>query len=302
MYKKYFISFLFLSIAHSLFAAITCPPNSAHFCNVCVDGNVVINGTGGTGTTGCTGADNALVVAGDVGIGGNLNVCGLTTMGGARNVSHAPFDSRSIPCAGPSLQLEVLGDVGIENNLYVCGTIVANGFSGPIVGGTGATGATGATGPTGATGIFSASYGQLSVTSQAIFLETTDDFLPIPFNATGPSSNMGVSTTSPATITIEQDGVYQINFSLYFSVENSDEDVFTISTYTFGLNVNGVTTPAAAVYASDPGSLSLNYSTIMEFSASDQIQFYMESSAGEDIFANNVTLENGNAYLIQISN
>ena len=72
---------LILLISHSLFASIACPDNAAHFCNICVDGSVIINGTGTSGS--CTGADNALAVAGDVGIGGDLNICGLTTMGGA---------------------------------------------------------------------------------------------------------------------------------------------------------------------------------------------------------------------------
>lgn len=149
----------------------------------------------------------------------------------------------------------------------------------------------------------SPAYGQLTVTTQGILFFTENEFLPIPFNATGPSSGMDASTTSPATITVQQDGVYQVNMSLYFSVENSDEDTFTITTYTFGLDINGVTTPAAAVYVGEPGTFSLNYSTLIQLSANDQIQFYLEASnADGPPFANNVTLENGNAHVIQIAN
>ena len=118
----YFVGIVILLFSHSLFASIACPDNSAHFCNICVDGSVIINGTGTSDS--CTGAGNALAVAGDVGIGGDLNICGLTTMGGGRALS------RSIPCTGSNLRLEVLGDVGISDDLYVCGTIIANGFSG----------------------------------------------------------------------------------------------------------------------------------------------------------------------------
>lgn len=147
------------------------------------------------------------------------------------------------------------------------------------------------------------SYGQLSVLAQDILFINDNEFLPIPFNAAGPSASMGVSTTSPATITIQKDGVYQINVSLHFTVDVSDEDTFTITTYTFGLNVNGVTTPAAAVYAGEPGFFSLNYSALMTLSVNDQLQFYMAASLADGPpFANNVTLENGNAHVIQISN
>lgn len=150
---------------------------------------------------------------------------------------------------------------------------------------------------------FSPAYGQLSVSSQEIAFYNPEEWRSIPFNGTGPTSEMGVSTTSPATITIQHDGVYQINFSLYFSVDRSNEDTFTITTYTFGLNVNGVTTPAAAVYVGETGTFSLNYSSIMELAVNDQVQFYLEASAAEGpTFTNNVTLENGHAHLIQISN
>jgi hypothetical protein len=42
----------------------------------------------------------------------------------------------------------------------------------------------------------------------------------------------------------------------------------------------------------------------MEFSVNDYIQFYIEASAVGDgfIFANIITLTNGNAYAFQISN
>ena len=134
-------------------------------------------------------------------------------------------------------------------------------------------------------------------------METGDTWAPIPFDSTGPSSNMGVSTTSPATITVQQAGVYQMNVSLYFSVEDSPEGTFDQTTYRLGVSINGGTVEAsAAVFAYRPGQLSLNYDTIMDLSVNDYVQFYLEPSvASGPTFTNIFTLESGNANLIQIS-
>lgn len=151
------ILFFLLSSNFLLNGSIPCPDNAAHFCNVCVDGTVVINGTGVSDS--CD--SGALAVAGDVGVGGDVNICGITTMGAARNLSLLTPELRLVPCTGPNLRLEVHGSVGITDNLFVCGTITANGFSGPglfvsgtqgVTGSTGSTGRTGATGQTGGTG------------------------------------------------------------------------------------------------------------------------------------------------------
>lgn len=196
-----------------------------------------------------------------------------------------------------------IGPRGATGATGPTGATGATGTAGSM-GTAGATGPTGATGATGATGTFSASYGQLSLSSQNMDFNSADVFYTIPFTSTGPSSNMSVSTTSPATITIQQAGIYQMSVSLYFSAEDSPEDSFTATTYTFGLDVNGVTTPVSAVYVGEPGQFSINYSDIMAFSVSDTIQFYIEASAvgAGGPFDNIVTLINCNAYLTQISN
>lgn len=150
---------------------------------------------------------------------------------------------------------------------------------------------------------FSAAYGQISVLAQRINLDSINTWIPIPFNSTGPASNMTLSTTSPATITIQKAGTYQITYSFYFSVEDAPEGFIVASTYILGLNINGTITQTAATYANRAGLYSLNYSTIIELAVNDQIQFYMESfNGGSGINANIVTLENGNAYVMQISN
>lgn len=147
-------------------------------------------------------------------------------------------------------------------------------------------------------------YGQLSVSSQNINFDAADSWVSIPFDSTGPTSHMGVSITSPAKITVKRAGVYQLNASLYFSAHDPNEGGFNLTTYTFGFSVNnGSITEFAAVYASEPGSFSLNYSNLMQLSKHDKIKFYMKTSAIGFVqyFTNIVTLESGNAYLVRIS-
>lgn len=171
-------------------------------------------------------------------------------------------------------------------------------------GATGAQGATGATGPTGPAGTFSPAYGQLSLASENIVFDDPDTWIPVPFSTTGPSSSVSVSTTSPATMTAQKTGVYQINLSLYLLVEDAPEDSFTPATYTIGMKVNdGTITPVTATNARQAGGYTLAYNSIMNISSDDQIQFYLKASDIDmGVFANIVTANNGNAYLMQISN
>jgi hypothetical protein len=153
-------------------------------------------------------------------------------------------------------------------------------------------------------GGLSKSYGQLAVSSQNITFETANSWVVVPFNSSDSKSHMGVSTTPPAKFTIHQAGTYQLNASFYFSVENSHEGTFDITTYTLGMSVNnGVITPVASVYATDPTTFSLNYSSLMHLSKHDKIKFYMKASVlGFGFgFSNIVTLNNGNAHLVKIS-
>jgi len=201
------------------------------------------------------------------------------------------------------IPLFVFGDGGsIASNRYNDSLIGGTGPAGPA----GATGATGPAGPTGPAGTFSSSYGQLYFsTSEAITIESAGTWVAIPFNAFSPSNNVDGSTSSPATITIVESGVYQLNVSLYFSSEDSPESTFTQTTYTLGINTNsGTTTAAAAVYAGEAGFFSLNFTTLVELSETNTIQFYMKASdvgGGGFIFENFVTMINGNANVLQIA-
>lgn len=159
-----------------------------------------------------------------------------------------------------------------------------------------------------------ASYGQLIISSdQPMYMNTLasdSDWMTLPLNAVGVSSNMAIiptehtdyTVTQTGSITVQQDGIYQINTSVYFAAENSDEDSFTHTTYMLGLDVNGTTTPLTAVYAEQASEYSLSANTLMQLSANDEIHFFFNSSSGVSMFANYVTFKGGNAYLVQISN
>lgn len=211
--------------------------------------------------------------------------------------------------AGPKGDTGETGATGATGVAGKTGTAGGTGQQGQAgtAGATGATGAqgqTGATGATGPAGTFSSAYGQLSLTSQGIDFDNPDEWLPVPLDTAGPSSDVTVSTTSPATLTVHRAGVYQANFSLYLRSEDAPEDTFTPTTYTIGMKINdGATTPITATYAQQAGGYTLVYSTIMNLSANDQVKFYLKASHIDlGVFANIVTAESGNAYLMQISN
>ena len=97
----------------------------------------------------------------------------------------------------------------------------ATGPTGPT-GSIGPKGVTGATGPAGQGITFS--YGQLFISSSTLMeIYQSETWVAIPFATFGPSLNMTGSTTSPATITIQQTGVYQVNVCIYFAAQDSQE-------------------------------------------------------------------------------
>lgn len=189
------------------------------------------------------------------------------------------------------------GPAGPDGEPGARGTIGPRGVAG-------AQGATGATGPTGIPGTLTTAYGQLSTTSSIITFSNPNDWVAVPFAVAGASSKMSVSTTSPASITVQQEGVCQVSVNIYLSAEESDEGTYTPTTYTLGIRVNdGSITPVGAVEALNSGGYVLNYNNILDLSANDKVRFYMAASDTEfGAFANIVTVESGNAYLMQISN
>lgn len=150
------------------------------------------------------------------------------------------------------------------------------------------------------------SYGQLYFsTSTPLDFVDPNTWVTLPFNAFSPSYQVEGSTSFPATLTVVKTGVYQMNITLYFSSEESQESTFNHTLYTLGISLNGQSpVPAAAVYAGQAGELSLNYNVVGEFFANDYIQFSIKSSAlgGSGEFNNVVTLIQGNANLVQIAN
>jgi len=166
-----------------------------------------------------------------------------------------------------------------------------NGFDGP-------------TGPTGATGSFNTSYGRLNFSTQtALDFSGADTWLAIPFDAFSPQSRMSGSTTSPATLIIQEAGVYTVNVCLYFSSEDPDEGLFVPTTYTLGtkFNIDSIISQAD-VFAGEAGEFSINYSDLIQLNVADEMQFYIKVSAvGEDPPNNNhVELLRANANLVKI--
>lgn len=204
-----------------------------------------------------------------------LKVNGVTTI-------NAP-NTRALATA-----LTVNGPEVVNGTLNVNGSLLLNGES--VTAGSGST--------------FLASYGQLSVASQTVAPDL-NNWLVIPFTATGPSSNMQVSTTSPATITILQSGTYQLNVSIYFLTEYpAFESIYTPASYQIGFSTDGgsTVTPVTGVFASDYNErYAFNYSAIMELSANQTLQFYIEAVTDTG-FLNRLVLQTGNVHLMQISN
>ena len=196
---KFLLSLIVLFAQAQLIASEptrACPTPAAGFCSVnagCISattlivtgpsnfsGPVTISNTGNA--SGCTGGNPALTVDGgvvieqDLGVGGDLNVCGFATVGGFRDVGLLDAELRSlVSCSGLATgcgdgRLVVFGDAGISGDLRVCGEINSNNLlvcetgtinnlvvnvsiSGSGVSGLrGDAGATGATGPIGVTG------------------------------------------------------------------------------------------------------------------------------------------------------
>ena len=227
---------------------------------------------------------------------------------GPRGATGPKGDKGDTGAAGPKGDTGETGTTGATGKSGATGTAGQKGEQGVAgspgaTGAAGAQGATGATGPTGPAGTFSASYGQLSLSGVSIDMRNPDEWLPIPFSTVGPSSNATVSTTSPAKITVQKSGAYQVSMSLYILGEAADEGWFVASNYKLGLKINGgATTTVATLHVDEAGRFSLNHSNIIELSANDTVQFHIASSdADSPPFTNYITLENGNAYLMQIS-
>jgi hypothetical protein len=190
------------------------------------------------------------------------------------------------------------GATGAQGKQGVTGATGATGAQGT----SGTTGAVGATGLAGAAGTFSASYGQLSLSSQAIDFDA-GNWTPVPFDLTGPASGTDVSTSSPAKITVQKAGKYQVSSSIFLLGEDADEGWFMDATYSLGIQINGgAITPIAAYHTDQSGYFSFNYSTITQLAANDNVQFYLKTTnVSIPINVNNITLESGNAYVMQIS-
>lgn len=268
----------------------------------------VTGSTGSTGSPGATGVTGSIGLTGVAGVTGVTGLAGLTGATGATGVTGVTGSSGATGLTGSTGITGLSGSTGATGVAGVTGTTGMTGSTGEAgpTGETGATGPAGLTGATGSTGAISLSFGRLflSTPTEVVFL-TPNAWVAIPFDTFSPQSNMSGTTAPPATITIQETGIYQVNVCLYFSSEESDESTFTQTTYTIGTSINGAAQVAqGAVFAGEPGQFSLNYNNLIQFNVGDTIRFYIEASALGigSIFDNIVTLEQANANLTQIGN
>lgn len=220
----------------------------------------------------------------------------------AAQPSQTAKTSSVVGATGPMGPTGTDGAAGANGEPGTSGGNGRNGAAG-ITGAAGANGLPGATGPTGIPGILSSAYGQFSGSNQGMDFSTPNEWVPIPFDVVGPSSGTTVSTTSPATITVDENGVCQVTASIYFSAWESMEATFTPTVYKLGVKIgSAAVTTVSAVYAADPGHFTLNLNDIIDLSDGETVQFYISASDTEmGPFANVVTLESGSAYVMQIS-
>ena len=137
------LSLFFLS---NLFSS--CPPNTPHFCNLCVDGSLVINGTRvNESRTVPIRTDARLTVNGSAQMTHDLFVSGIISASSFSGPIYAGSGS-----TGPTGITGSTGSTGVTGSPGSTGLSGVTGATGQT-GSTGATGALGFTGQTGATGL-----------------------------------------------------------------------------------------------------------------------------------------------------
>lgn len=207
--------------------------------------------TGATGATGPVGATGATGATGPVGATGATGPVGVTGATGATG---------PVGATGPA------------------------GATGPV-GATGATGDTGATGPAGPATNGLAAYGGLYSTSTATVALTASTPVTLTLGSQMPVLN---ETYGANSITVDEEGDYEINYGLLGSVDPA-------STITISVNVNG-TPEASATISQDfitGTARSMNGSTIVSLDAGDVVTLTVEGSATTTL----TPLDNVNSYL-----
>ena len=256
-----------------------------------------------TGTTPSTGCDNgALVVAGGVGIGGNLNVCGQV---------HIFNTGVSTGCTGGALVID--GGVGIGGNLNVCGTITASGFGGPsgaaiIINPNGNVSISSTSQSTGCTGgafvvdggvgiggdlnvcgtITSASgfSGPINSANYAFFYSTnlqtaTSGFSDASFDAMGPTN--GWVITGPGTIleNNSQSGVYYVQYTGAWSTSQNALSNVAMRATLDGSEISGSYSTGYVSQDANNAILTLTHGFLVTYTAGQdlQIQFITDGVA-----------------------
>lgn len=155
------------------------------------------------------------------------------------------------------------------------------------VGVIGTTGPTGPTGPTGATGpAITSVYGSKYNTSADTITLTQDVLSNVNLGTSGP--NAGITNTNTNTLTINEDGIYQISY--FFQGASSATGELTIE---LTRNTNPITSTSIIKDVTANKDESFNGSTIISLSAGDEIGLGISSSVAATITPASGT----NAYL-----
>ncbi len=224
------------------------------------------------GPTGPTGPQGLQGVPGEIGPTGPQGLQGIQGVAGATGPT-GPTGPQGLQgvqgVAGPT------GPTGPTGPQGIAGEVGATGPTGPtgpqgIAGEVGATGPTGPTGPAGEPAIIEA-YGGLFDTSVESLDLTPGTPTLIPLASVMPSSNVTAGTN---TLTIEETGVYEINYMLSGTAALGNTGDITLS-----VQNNGVAIPSAEITqrVTTNDSVQMTGSTIVTLAEGDVLSLALES-------------------------
>ena len=242
------------------------------------------------GATGATGSRGTKVATGATGATGPQGATGATGATGPQGGIGATGSQGATGATGATGPQGEVGDTGPQGEIGPTGPQGEIGPTGPQgeIGPTGPQGEVGDTGPQGETGPATdglAAYGGLYSTSTDTVALTENTPVTLPLGNEMPMLNVTYGANS---ITIEQDGDYEINYGLLGSVNPA-------STITISVNVNG-TPEVSGVISQDfitGTARSMNGTTIVSLNDGDVITLTVEGSAATTL----TPLDNVNGYL-----
>ena len=240
-----------------------------------------IGPTGATGPRGTKGATGATGATGSTGATGATGATGVT---GPQGEIGPTGPQGEIGVTGPQGEVGPTGPQGEIGPTGPQGEIGPTGPQGEI----GPTGPQGEVGPTGETGPATdglAAYGGLYSTSTDTVALAENTPVTLPLDSQMPVLN---ETYGENSITVDQDGDYEINYGLLGSVNPA-------STITISVNVNGTPEPSGVISQDfiTGTARSMNGTTIVSLNAGDVVTVTVEGTAATTL----TPLDNVSGYL-----